>query len=52
MAKLHLLSISETSCRWLERAFDKEEILGALHDMDGDTALGPYGFMMAFFKHC
>lgn len=28
-----------------------EDILGALHDFDGNKALGPDGFTVAFFKH-
>jgi hypothetical protein len=37
---------------WMDKPFDREEILGALHDFDGDKALGLDGFIMAFFKHC
>lgn len=36
---------------WLERQFD-EEILYAVRDLQGDKALGPDGFSLAFFHHC
>ena len=49
---LYLFSLSETSCRWLERDFTKEGILEALHDKDGDKALDPNEYTIAFFKHC
>lgn len=34
---------------WLEVQFTKEEVVQALC---GDKALGPDGFMIAFFNHC
>ena len=37
---------------WLERRFEKEEILLALNELARDKALGPDGFSMAFFHHC
>ena len=37
---------------WLERRFEKEEILLALNELAGDKAPGPDGFSMAFFHHC
>ena len=37
---------------WLERRFEKEEILLAFNELAGDKALGPDGFSMAFFHHC
>ena len=37
---------------WYERQFDKEEILHAVRDLQGDKALGLDGFSMAFFHHC
>ena len=37
---------------WLERRFEKEEILLALNELAGDKALGPDGFSIAFFHHC
>ena len=37
---------------WLERKFEREEILQVVSDLEGDKALGPYGFTMAFYHHC
>ena len=37
---------------WLERRFEKEEILLALDELAGDKAPGPDGFSLAFFHHC
>ena len=37
---------------WLERRFEKEEILLALNELAGDKAPGPNGFSLAFFHHC
>ena len=37
---------------WLERRFEKEEILLALNELAGDKAPGPDGFFLAFFHHC
>ena len=37
---------------WLERRFEKEEILLALNELAGDKAPGPDGFSLAFFHHC
>ena len=37
---------------WLERRFEKDEILSVVRDMEEDKALGPNGFSMAFFHHC
>lgn len=37
---------------WLERRFEKEEILLAVNELAGDKAPGPDGFSMAFFHHC
>ena len=36
----------------LERSFEKDEILSVVRDMEGDKALGPDGFSMAFSHHC
>ena len=36
----------------LERKFEREEILQAISDLDGDKAPSPDGFMMAFYHHC
>ena len=37
---------------WLERRFEKEDILLVVTEMDGDKALGLDDFSMAFFHHC
>ncbi|KAL0011411.1 hypothetical protein SO802_006519 [Lithocarpus litseifolius] len=37
---------------WLERRFEKEEILAAIKELGGDKAPGPDGFSMAFFQQC
>ena len=37
---------------WLERRFEKEEILLAVRELEGDKALGLDGFFMAFFHYC
>lgn len=34
----------------MERDFDKDEIVSALKDMEGDKAPRPDGFIVAFFK--
>ena len=44
--------IGELERGWLERRFEKDEILLVVRDMEGDKALGPDGFSMAFFHHC
>ena len=36
----------------LEREFEKEEIIKALKEAEGDKALGPDGFTMVFFQKC
>ena len=36
----------------LEREFEKEEIIEALKEAEGDKASGPDGFTMAFFQKC
>ena len=36
----------------LEREFEKEEIIEALKEAEGDKAPGPDGFTMAFFQKC
>ena len=36
----------------LEREFEKEEIIEALMEAEGDKAPGPNGFSMAFFHKC
>ena len=37
---------------WLERKFEREEILQVVKDLEGDKAPGPDGFSMAFYHHC
>ena len=37
---------------WLERKFEREEILQVVSDLDGDKAPGPDGFTTAFYHHC
>ena len=36
----------------LEAKFDKEEVVQVVKDLQGDKALGPDGFTMAFFQKC
>jgi exonuclease III len=49
---LPLDSIRAGDRAWLERKFDKEEILQVLHSSQGDKAPGPDGFTMGFFQKC
>ena len=44
--------IGESERGWLERRFEKDEILSVVRDMEGDKAPGPDGFSIAFFHHC
>ena len=37
---------------WLERKFEREEILQVVKELEGDKALSPDGFSMAFYHHC
>ena len=37
---------------WLERKFEREEILQVVSDLEGDKAPSPNGFTMAFYHHC
>ena len=37
---------------WLERRFEKEEILQVVKELEGDKAPSPDGFSMAFYHHC
>ena len=37
---------------WLERKFEREEILQVVKYLEGDKAPGPDGFSMAFYHHC
>ena len=44
--------IGESERGWLERRFEKDEILSVVRDMEGDKAPGPDGFSISFFHHC
>ena len=44
--------IYEEDATWLDRPFDEEEVLGVVHDFNGDKALGSNGFTMTFFQSC
>ena len=37
---------------WLERRFEREEILRVVKELEGDKAPGPDRFTMAFYHHC
>ena len=37
---------------WLERKFEREEILQVVRELEGDKAPGPDGFTIAFNHHC
>ena len=37
---------------WLERRFEKEEILRVVKELEGDKALGHDSFSTAFYHHC
>ena len=34
----------------LEEVFSEEEVFSALSDLNGDKALGPYGFPLSFWQ--
>ena len=36
---------------WLERRFEQEEVLRVVKEMEGDKALGPNGFSLAFYQY-
>ena len=44
--------IRELERVWLERKFEREEILQVVSDLEGDKAPGPNGFTIAFYHHC
>ena len=44
--------LDETESLSLERDFEKEEILEALKEVEGDKTPRPDGFTMAFFQKC
>lgn len=37
---------------WMERRFEKEEILHVVKELEGDKVPSPDGFSMAFYHHC
>jgi hypothetical protein len=45
-------SIDEEDKMWMERDFEEVEVWEVVKGMDGDKALGPDGFTMAFFQSC
>ena len=49
---LELACLDKTERSMLEREFEKEEIIEALKEAEGDKASGPDGFTMAFFQKC
>lgn len=46
------LSISEVEVAWVLQAFEEREVFKVLKDINGDKALGPDEFFMAFFRSC
>jgi hypothetical protein len=52
MDNLAFSSIDEEEKVWLEREFEEVEVWEVMKDMQGDKALGPDGFTMAFFRSC
>ena len=52
MEGLEFGRIGDVERVWLERKFEREEILQVVYDLEGDKALGPDGFTMAFYHHC
>ena len=51
MEGLEFDQIDGSEKEWLERTFEKEEILLALNELAGDKAPGPNGFSLSFFHH-
>ena len=49
---LEFTCLDETERSMLEREFEKEEIIEALKEVEGDKALGPDGFTMTFYQKC
>ena len=52
MEGLEFDRIGDVERVWLERKFEREEILQVVRDLEGDKAPGPDGFTMAFYHHC
>ena len=48
---LELDCIGELERVWLERKFEREEILQVVSDLEGDKAPSPDGFTIAFYHH-
>ena len=44
--------IFEEDAIWLDRPFDEDELFGVVYNFNGNKALGPDGFTMAFFQSC
>ena len=49
---LEFACLDEIERAMLEREFEKEEIIEALKEAEGDKAPGPNGFTMAFYQKC
>ena len=49
---LEFANLDETNWLPLEREFEKEEIIEAIREAEGDKAPSPDGFTMAFFQKC
>jgi hypothetical protein len=45
-------SIDADECTWLECGFEEQEVWEVVWETNGDKALGPDGFSMAFFQKC
>lgn len=45
-------SIYGEEAEWLERPFDVDEVIGVVRSLNGDKALGPDGFSLAFYHSC
>ena len=52
MEGLEFVCIGDMERVWLERKFEREEILQVVSELEGDKAPGPDGFTMAFYHHC
>ena len=37
---------------WLERAFEENEVVEVVKNLNGDIALGPNGYILALFQTC
>ena len=52
MEGLELDRIGELERVWLERKFEREEILQVVSDLEGDKVPSLDGLTMAFYLHC